>query len=165
MASNASLTGGYDCEFVETPPDKLMCQICLSVAHTPHQMPCCGRVYCKACLDTHKRLSNTCPNCRSTRQSFPDTRGESKSWSDSKIVLDESVQKKGCFFYVLLYLNTIRSNSMVLKMNNKHFTEFHRSLVLWLLCPLMVTLGTLYTLTCCFYQPGICKYMADWLYM
>jgi len=86
MASNAVLTGGYDCKFMETPPDKLMCQICLSVAHTPHQMPCCGRVYCKACLDTHKKLSKTCPNCRSIRQSFPDTRGESKS--ESKIVLE-----------------------------------------------------------------------------
>jgi len=86
MASNASLTGRYDCEFVETPPDKLMCQICLSVAHTAHQMPCCGRVYCKACLDTHKKLSSTCPNCRSTRQSFPDTRGKSKL--KSKIVLE-----------------------------------------------------------------------------
>jgi len=119
MASTAPLTGGYDCEFVETPPDKLMCQICLSVAHTPHQMPCCGRVYCKACLDTHKRLSNTCPNCRSTRQSFPDTRGESKSDSS--------------------YLNTVRSNSMVLKINTP---QRHMSLVL---CPLMVALYTLYT--------------------
>lgn len=76
MASNVPLTGGYDCKFVETPPDKLMCQICLLVAHTPHQVTCCGRVYCKTCLDKHKRLSNTCPNCRNTGQNWPDIRGE-----------------------------------------------------------------------------------------
>jgi len=87
MASKTPLTGGYDCKFVETPPDKLMCQICLLVARTPDQMPCCGRIYCKACLDTHKRLSKTCPNCRKARQSFPDTRGESKP--EGKVVVKD----------------------------------------------------------------------------
>ena len=55
MASNVPMTGGYDCKFVDTPPDKLVCQICLLVARTPHQVTCCGRVYCKTCLDEHKR--------------------------------------------------------------------------------------------------------------
>ena len=77
MASNASNTGGYDCKFVETPPNKLVCQICLHVARNPHQVTCCGRVYCKACQDEHKRHSSFCPNCRETRlNSSPDTRGE-----------------------------------------------------------------------------------------
>ena len=76
MASNAPNTGGYDCKFLETPPDKLVCQICLNVACTPHQMTCCGRVYCKACLDEHKKHSNICPNCRKRGQDFPDIRGE-----------------------------------------------------------------------------------------
>ena len=76
MASNTAILGGYDCKFVETPPDKLMCQICQAVARSPHQVTCCGRVYCKACLDEHKKRSKTCPNCRQMGQSFPDIRGE-----------------------------------------------------------------------------------------
>ena len=101
MASNLQLTGGYECKFVDAPPDKLMCQICLSVAHTPHQMPCCGRVYCKDCLDKHKRLSDACPNCRKTRQSFSDTRGESKS--DSGILLEYS--NVSCYYGKVLMNN------------------------------------------------------------
>ena len=81
MASRASKTGGYDCKFVDPPPDKLECQICLLVVRTPHQMICCGRVYCKVCLDEHKKHSNTCPNCRKRGQNFSDTRGEWTSGS------------------------------------------------------------------------------------
>ena len=84
MASNAwghfavspTPVGGYDCKFVDPPPDKLVCQICLLVARIPHQVMCCGRVYCKACLDEHKKHSYTCPNCRKVGQNFPDIRGE-----------------------------------------------------------------------------------------
>ena len=52
----ASKTGRYIFSLVGTPPDKLICQICIHVARTPHQVTCCGRVYCKACLNEHKRL-------------------------------------------------------------------------------------------------------------
>ena len=81
MASNTPTLGGYDCKFVETPPDKLMCQICQAVACSPHQVTCCGRVYCKACLDEHKKHSSICPNCRERGQNFPDIRGEWTSGS------------------------------------------------------------------------------------
>ena len=81
MASNASNTGGYDYKFVDPPPDKLVCQICLLVARIPYQVMCCGRVYCQACLDEHKKHSSTCPNCRKTGQNFPDIRGEWTSGS------------------------------------------------------------------------------------
>ena len=79
MAFNAPKNGRYDCEFVDTPPDKLVCQICLLVAGAPHQVMCCGRVYCKACLDEHKKSSRTCPNCRKRGRNFPDIRGEQTS--------------------------------------------------------------------------------------
>ena len=75
-ASNAPNNGGYDCKFMDPPPDKLVCQICLLVSGNPYQVTCCGRVYCKACLDEHKKHSTICPNCRKRGQDFPDTRGE-----------------------------------------------------------------------------------------
>ena len=71
-----SSEGGYDYTFVETPPDRLMCQICQAVARVPHQVTCCGRVYCETCLDKYRRRSSSCPNCRKRGQDFPDTRGE-----------------------------------------------------------------------------------------
>ena len=71
-----SSEGGYDYTFVETPPDRLMCQICQAVARAPHQVTCCGRVYCETCLDKYRRRSSNCPNCRKRGQDFPDTRGE-----------------------------------------------------------------------------------------
>ena len=76
MAFSVPKNGGYDCKFVDTPPDKLKCQICLLVAGAPHQVMCCGRVYCKACLEEHKKNSRTCPNCRKRGRNFPDIRGE-----------------------------------------------------------------------------------------
>ena len=76
MASSTPKSGGYDCKFVDAPPDKLVCQICLLVSATSHQVTCCGRVYCQACLDEHKKRSRTCPNCRKRGQKFPDIRGE-----------------------------------------------------------------------------------------
>ena len=75
-ASNAPNNGRCDCKFVDPPPDKLVCQICLHVSGNPYQVTCCGRVYCKACLDEHKKYSTICPNCRKRGQDFPDTRGE-----------------------------------------------------------------------------------------
>ena len=53
-----------------------MCQICQAVARAPHQVTCCGRVYCETCLDKYRRRSSNCPNCRKRGQDFPDTRGE-----------------------------------------------------------------------------------------
>ena len=76
MASNAPKAGGYDCKFVETPPDKLNCQICLLVAHIPYKVTCCRKVYCKACLE---KYSSTCPNCRKT--SFTKFYSTKRKWS------------------------------------------------------------------------------------
>ncbi len=73
MVSSTCKLGGYDYNFIEPPPDDLVCQICLFVAKDPHQLTCCGKIYCKICL---KGLGdNACPNCRSTDGlKFPDTK-------------------------------------------------------------------------------------------
>ena len=73
--------GGYDCHFIEDPPDELVCQICTLVALHPHQVSCCGRVFCKVCLEEYKRHTQCefskfqCPNCRKRTSSFHDRRG------------------------------------------------------------------------------------------
>lgn len=71
--------GGYECTFVDEPPDELVCQICSLVAQRPHQVSCCGRVFCKLCLEEYKKQREpckfACPNCRQQGCSFHDKRG------------------------------------------------------------------------------------------
>ena len=67
MASSITQIGGYDYEFVDTNlPDEFQCPICTLVPRDVHQANCCGKMFCKSCLDELKRTSTnyTCPNCR-----------------------------------------------------------------------------------------------------
>ena len=67
MASNISEIGGYDYEFVDNNlPDEFQCPICTLVPRDVHQASCCGKMFCKSCLDELKRKSTNyaCPNCR-----------------------------------------------------------------------------------------------------
>ena len=59
--------GGYDYTFINTDlPDEFHCLICTFVPRQPHQVTCCGKIYCKECLDELKKSKQnfTCPNCR-----------------------------------------------------------------------------------------------------
>ena len=54
-------------EFVEDPPQELICQICYNVLQEPHVTDCCGQHFCKCCLDSsvneYTRIK-ACPHCR-----------------------------------------------------------------------------------------------------
>ena len=60
--------GGYDYKFVDAePPDRLVCTICHLPSQEPHIVDCCGKTYCKSCLDRAKRastVSTACAHCR-----------------------------------------------------------------------------------------------------
>ena len=78
MASNIIESGGYDYEFMDTNlPDEFQCPICTLVPRDVHQASCCGKMFCKSCLDELKRTSinYTCPNCRKdlTNKCFKDS--------------------------------------------------------------------------------------------
>ena len=94
MASNTDQTlKGYEHQFVDPPPDDLVCLICLSVAaRDPQQVNCCGKVLCRTCLQEHKRYSNRCPQCRIVITSFPDKRSKSYYYTQA-IYLDLSQAK------------------------------------------------------------------------
>lgn len=55
--------GGYDYEFVSTPPKSLECSICLLTLKEPHVISCCGNHFCKACIVRVKRAQKPCPLC------------------------------------------------------------------------------------------------------
>ncbi|XP_065901773.1 TNF receptor-associated factor 4-like [Dysidea avara] len=65
--ATSSKPGGYDYKFVDSPPDRLVCNICRLPSRDPYLTTCCGHVFCKSCLDDSKKIaaaSNICPVCR-----------------------------------------------------------------------------------------------------
>ena len=67
LVSSTTQLGGYDYEFVDTNlPDEFLCPICTLVPRDVHQASCCGKTFCKSCLDELKRKSTNyrCPICR-----------------------------------------------------------------------------------------------------
>ena len=70
--------GGFDCEFVEPPPKVIIadCPICLHVLREPYQATCCGKNFCRGCLEENKTNHSTaCPCCKTRNfSSFEDKR-------------------------------------------------------------------------------------------
>ena len=75
MASNMAVdtlnlapnnNGGYDYDFISTPPDRVVCKICHLPSRDPYLSVCCGHVFCKCCVDNVKTstITNVCPVCR-----------------------------------------------------------------------------------------------------
>ena len=65
--AKSSENGGYDYKFVDTTPDRYVCNICHLPSRDPYLTTCCGHVFCKSCLDESKKAvaeSNVCPVCR-----------------------------------------------------------------------------------------------------
>ena len=71
--------GGYDYEFVDAPPDTLVCKICHCPSKEPHLSVCCGHTFCKSCLVSAKNstVAKVCPMCRSENfETFPNKQNE-----------------------------------------------------------------------------------------
>jgi len=62
----------FEHDYVNSPPDDLICLICTFVARDPRQVDCCGKIYCQDCLEKLGKRK-PCPNCRDTEwESFKD---------------------------------------------------------------------------------------------
>ena len=68
----------YQYEFVDPLPEECPCPVCLEVQVDPHQVTCCGKIFCKSCLDKLIRGRQNCPNCRKNLNNryFPDLNTE-----------------------------------------------------------------------------------------
>ena len=58
---------GYDYDFVNPPPDRLLCKICQFTCREAQLTECCGHVYCHPCLEKMKKVADReylCPMCR-----------------------------------------------------------------------------------------------------
>ena len=56
--------GGYDCLFIEKPPDPLVCPVCLLPCREPHLISCCGKKVCHSCISRVQQEDQPCPLCR-----------------------------------------------------------------------------------------------------
>lgn len=52
-----------DLNFVHTPPDDLICSICLLVHRDPVLTSCCGNHFCKSCVEQVRSEQRPCPLC------------------------------------------------------------------------------------------------------
>ena len=91
----ADRRGGYDCEFVESPPKIVQseCPVCLLVLCEPYQVTCCGYSYCKVCIERIKADEEPCPCCKNDFDDFPN-KGLQRSLSGFKVYC--SHRKGGC---------------------------------------------------------------------
>ena len=61
-------SGGFDCDFVEKPHDRLVCKICHSPCRKAQLTTCCGQIFCESDLKKLKgstTIEKRCPICRS----------------------------------------------------------------------------------------------------
>ena len=74
--------GGHDYEFCDPLPEECPCLVCTLVQKEPYQLTCCGKIFCKSCIDQLIHTNSRCPNCRADsvkeRKYFPDTNAERK---------------------------------------------------------------------------------------
>lgn len=66
MAEAEERIVGFECDFVEAPPDyfQTKCPICLHILREPYQVTCCGKSLCKGCLEQVKPANKSCPLCK-----------------------------------------------------------------------------------------------------
>ena len=77
VKNGCSEVGGYDCDFIESPADDLLCKICHYPACDPVLTECCGHNFCSRCLECYLQSTvidhSSCPYCREEKfQTMPD---------------------------------------------------------------------------------------------
>lgn len=77
VKNGGSEIGGYDCDFVKSPADDLLCKICQYPARDPVLTECCGQNFCSCCLERYLQSTvinhDSCPYCREEKfQTMPD---------------------------------------------------------------------------------------------
>ena len=65
MAVSKNLVG-FECQFVKAPVEYLQseCPICLHILREPYQVTCCGKSFCRQCIERVKGSNKPCPCCK-----------------------------------------------------------------------------------------------------
>ncbi len=69
LSMATSKLAGYECEIVSsTKEEEYFCKQCKRVAREANTMTCCGKTFCKECIETIIRKTKVCPNCENDQQ-------------------------------------------------------------------------------------------------
>ena len=87
---------GFECEFSVEPPKVLQtkCPVCLLVLREPYQATCCGKSFCKECIERVKRNNQACPTCNDRDFNLFHNKGLQQSLYDFQVYC--SHKSKGC---------------------------------------------------------------------
>ena len=87
---------GIECEFVEKPPKAVQCEcpICLLILRQPYQATCCGKSFCKKCIERVKVGSSRCPVCKTENFFSYPNKGLEQPLYDFEVYC--SHKSKGC---------------------------------------------------------------------
>ena len=91
-----SKMAGIECEFVEKPPKAVQseCPICVLVLREPYQATCCGKSFCKECIERVKANNKDCPTCNDKNFNLFHNKGLQQSLNDFEVYC--SHKSKGC---------------------------------------------------------------------
>ena len=78
---------GFDCYFAQDVAKSIQtkCPICLLVLREPYQATCCGKNFCKACIQKVKVISKHCPVCKDVGFSLFHDKGLQRSLYDFQV--------------------------------------------------------------------------------
>ena len=87
---------GFECEFCDQPPQVLQCKcpICLLVLREPYQATCCGKSFCKECVEQVKTRDGRCPTCKTENFFSYPNKGLQQSLYDFQVYCTH--KSKGC---------------------------------------------------------------------
>ena len=91
--------GGFDYDFVETPPDRVLCKICGFPCRDAYMTLCCGHGFCQSCLEQHKRARNIsyiCPMCRTGEPDFKTVQYKALDREIKELRMYCTNKQKGC---------------------------------------------------------------------
>ena len=94
--AESKLVSGFECEFVEKPPEIIQteCLICLLILRGPYQVICCGKSFCRSCIERVKALNNPCPHCN--ERNFTDFPNIGLQQSIYQLKVQCTHQNEGC---------------------------------------------------------------------
>ena len=154
---------GFECEFVEAPADYLQseCPICLHIFREPYQVTCCGKSFCRQCIERVKRNNKPCPCCNKYDfNDFPNKGLQQPLYGFKVYCVNKG---KGCEWEGELgqldnHLNLNPSNTDQLKGCNFAEIKCDYCSILLLRCELLCHRNTL-----CVKRPFSCKHCDDYL--
>ena len=85
----------FDCQFVDAPKElQSECPVCLSILREPCQVTCCGKSFCRACIERVREEGDPCPTCNEEKYSHFSNKGLQESLYSFKVYCAYAI--KGC---------------------------------------------------------------------